>query len=104
MTCTAVSVSIEVEYAIAFSSRRRESFDHTSAVAMVLAALHDILLHHQELVLLDFEATICSGVRTVGQESTLRSLAGAAVDKELLRSGVMLRLAGAAVLSGRLRR
>ena len=93
------TVPIEVENAIAFPSGGRESFDHASPVAMVLPTLHYVLLHHQELVLLDLEPSVRSCVRTSGQESTLRSLTGATVHVKLLR--VVLVLATAAVLSVR---
>ena len=93
----AATVPIEVENAIAFPSGRRESFDHASPVAMVLPTLHYVLLHHQELVLLDLEPSVRGCIRTIGQESTLRSLAGATVHVQLLR----VVLATAAVLSVR---
>ena len=91
-------VPIEVENAIAFPSGGRESFDHASPVAMVLPTLHYVLLHHQELVLLDLEPSVRGCVRTVGQESTLRSLTGATVHVQLLR---VVLVATAAVLSVR---
>ena len=92
------AVPIEVENAIAFPSGGRESFDHASPVAMVLPTLHYVLLHHQELVLLDLEPSVRGCVRTVGQESTLRSLTGATVHVQLLR---VVLVATAAVLSVR---
>ena len=92
------TVPIEVENAIAFPSGGRESFDHASPVAMVLPTLHYVLLHHQKLVLLDLEPSVGGCIRTIGQESTLRSLTGATVHVQLLR---VVLVATAAVLSVR---